>query len=138
MTARRTVRTIVLVLAAGLAALPFTAAADGVSVTAEQVERGAVAYATSCGFCHGAELEGGAFPPLAGANFTARWNGKTVGELHEYVVTQMPLGAAGTLSAEAYADIVALILAKNGVEQGDVAFTGTDEAVNATVLAFED
>ena len=122
-------------------ALTFTSAAadehDSVAVGVDQVARGAAAYATHCAFCHGAELEGGSFPPLSGPDFTARWNERPVSDLHDYVRTQMPLGAGGSLAPEVYVDLVALILATNGVEPGEVEFTGADEAVLATPMDFD-
>ena len=126
--------------AAALAALPFTtvAADEAVAVGIEQVERGAAAYATNCAFCHGAELEGGSFPPLSGSDFVARWNDRPVSDLYDYVRLQMPLGAGGSLAPEVYVDVVALILATNGVEPGEAEFTGADEAVLATPMHFED
>lgn len=129
-----------LAAAAALAALPFTTvgADDAVAVGVDQVARGAAIYATSCSFCHGAELEGGGFPPLSGPEFVARWTGRPVADLHDFVRTQMPLGAAGSLAPEAYVDLVALILATNGVEPGETEFTGADEAVLATPMDFED
>lgn len=141
MHAPRRIRPLAALAAAGiLAALTFTTATadDAVAVGIDQVERGAAAYTTSCSFCHGAELEGGGFPPLSGAEFVARWGGRPVSDLYDYVRTQMPLGAGGSLAPEVYVDLVALILATNGVEPGDAEFTGADEAVLATPMAFGD
>lgn len=130
----------VLAAAAAIVALPFTnvAADDAVAVGVDQVARGAAAYATSCAFCHGAELEGGGFPALTGAAFAARWSDRPVADLYDYVRLEMPLGAGGTLAPEVYVDLVALILAHNGVEPGEVEFTGDDETVLATPMAFGD
>ena len=140
MTARHTRTLAALAAAAALAALPLTttAADDAVAVGIDQVARGAAIYATTCAFCHGAELQGGSFPPLAGPDFAARWSGRPVGDLYDYARTQMPLGAGGSLAPEAYVDLVALILARNGVEPGELEFTGADEAVLATPMAFAD
>ncbi len=127
-----------LAVATALAAMAFTTAAaddhDAVAVGIDQVERGAAAYATNCAFCHGAELEGGGFPPLSGTEFVKRWDERPVSDLYDFVRTQMPLGAGGTLAPEVYVDLVALILATNGVEPGEVEFTGADEAVLATPM----
>ena len=47
---------------------------DGV-FTAEQAERGAEAYKTSCSECHGGDLMGDGFAPaLSGADFQGNWN----------------------------------------------------------------
>lgn len=140
MNARRIRPLAALAAATVLVALAFTTASadDAVAVGVDQVARGAAAYAANCSFCHGAELQGGGFPPLSGPAFTARWNERPVSDLHDYVRTQMPLGAGGTLAPEVYVDLVALILATNGVEPGDAEFTGADEAVLATPMAFDD
>ena len=140
MNARRIRSVVALAAAAALAALAFTTAAadDAVAIGVDQVARGAATFAANCGFCHGAELQGGGFPPLAGPDFAARWSGRPVADLYDYARTQMPFGAAGSLAPEAYVDLVALILARNGVEPGDVEFTGADEAVLATPMAFAD
>lgn len=129
-----------LAAAAALAAIPFTTtlADDAVAVGVDQVERGAAAYAANCSFCHGAELQGGSFPPLSGPDFVARWNDRPVSDLYDYARTQMPLGAAGSLAPEVYVDVVALILATNGVVPGEAEFTGTDEVVLASPMDFDD
>ena len=139
MHARRIRPLAALAAAAALAALTFTTATadEAVAVGIDQVERGAAAYATSCVFCHGAELEGGNFPPLSGPDFIARWNDRPVSDLYDYVRTQMPLGAGGSLAPEVYVDLTALILATNGVEPGETEFTGADEAVLATPMDLE-
>ncbi len=140
MNARRVRPLAALAAVAALAALPFTTAVadDAVAVGVDQVARGAAAYAANCSFCHGAELEGGNFPPLSGPNFTARWNDRPVSDLYDFARTQMPLGAGGSLAPETYVDLVALILATNGIEPGEAEFTGTDEAVLATPMDFDD
>ncbi len=118
-----------------------TAGADGttaVAIAHDQVERGAAIYRASCGFCHGAELQGGGFPALSGPAFAERWDGRPLGELFAYAKANMPLGQAGSLADEAYADVIAFVLSRNGVEPGDTAFTGDDEAASATLLTFAD
>jgi mono/diheme cytochrome c family protein len=131
-----------LVLAALLlATLGGTADADGsapIAIGLEQVEHGAAVYRTSCGFCHGAELQGSGFPALTGPAFAERWDGRPLGELLTFVRTSMPLGQAGSLTDEAYADVVAFILSHNGVEPGDVPFTGTEDAASTTPLDLAD
>ena len=137
----RRIRPLAALAVAGVlaAATLTTATADeAVAVGIDQVERGAAAYAANCSFCHGAELEGGGFPPLSGPEFAARWGGRPVADLYDYVRTQMPLGAGGSLAPEVYVDLVALILATNGVEPGEAEVTGADEAVLAAPMAFGD
>jgi alcohol dehydrogenase (cytochrome c) len=86
--------------------------------TTVQAERGRTSYTTSCAACHGPDLGGGQFgPPLRGVNFRQRWAGVPVAELFEQVRT-MPPGQARSLNDSVYADLVALMLAENGVAAG--------------------
>jgi mono/diheme cytochrome c family protein len=123
-------------------ALPLVAGADGhgaqaLPIEAAQVEAGAAVYAQSCRACHGAELEGMAsFPQLAGEAFRGRWVDRPLGELYTYVHTMMPLGAGGSLPDEAYAAVVAYLLARNGVEAGEVPFDPAQEEQLALPIGF--
>jgi cytochrome c5 len=66
--------------------------------TAEQAKRGEALYKEQCSACHGDNLEGsGPMPPLAGKDFLANWQGKTVGDLFEKTSTTMPATAPGSL-----------------------------------------
>ena len=79
--------------------------------TAEQAKRGEALYKEQCAACHGDNLEGsGPMPPLAGKDFLANWQGKTVGDLFEKTQTSMPATAPGTLTPEQAADVVAFLL----------------------------
>lgn len=73
---------------------------------------------------------------LAGDAFRASWSGRTLGELHEYVRTAMPLGAGGSLPAESYVAVVAFLLAQNGVEPGEVPFDPAQPEQLALPLGF--
>jgi mono/diheme cytochrome c family protein len=88
---------------------------DGV-YTEAQAARGMMAYGQSCAGCHALATEGKA--PLVGEAFWKSFAQKTVGDLLEFVSTYMPNGAAGSLSASAYQDIVALMLKSNGFRAG--------------------
>src|SRR5579862_4114370 len=67
---------------------------DGV-YTEAQAARGAMAFGQSCGGCHVLAAEGRA--PLAGDPFWKSFAQKTVGDLLEYVSTNMPNGTPGSL-----------------------------------------
>jgi sugar lactone lactonase YvrE/mono/diheme cytochrome c family protein len=91
---------------------------DGV-YTAAQAERGAATYNQRCAACHGGQLGGtGEAPGLAGAEFLSNWSGLTVGELFERIRTTMPFDAPGSLSRDAYADVLAFIFKANGLPAG--------------------
>jgi len=104
---------------------------DGI-FTAEQAKRGDVLYKEQCATCHGDNLEGsGPMPPLAGKDFLANWNGKTVGELFEKTHTTMPATAPGTLTPAQAADIVAHMLNASGYPAGTAELEGKTEALLA-------
>jgi len=88
---------------------------DGV-YTEAQASRGITAFGQSCAGCHALAAEGKA--PLAGEPFWKSFAQKTVGDLLEFVGTNMPNGAPGSLSEPTYNDIVALILKSNGFPAG--------------------
>ena len=95
--------------------------------TSDQARRGREQYRKRCILCHldngqgrGAEpeivgqsleREGDAeAPPVAGEPWLTRWNGRTAGALYELMRRTMPVGSAGSLSAQEYADVFAYLL----------------------------
>jgi mono/diheme cytochrome c family protein len=91
---------------------------DGV-YTEAQAKRGELVYRQNCAACHGMALEGiETAGPLAGARFTANWNGVTVGDLLERVRVSMPLDRPGTLSRQQTADVLAYVLSVNRFPAG--------------------
>ncbi|HLG55400.1 MAG TPA: c-type cytochrome [Vicinamibacterales bacterium] len=94
---------------------------DGV-YTADQAKLGEALYKEQCSACHGDNLEGsGPMPPLAGKDFLANWQGKTVGDLFEKTQTTMPATAPGTLTPEMTANIVSYMLSKDNYPAGAAA-----------------
>src|SRR5690606_31652450 len=70
--------------------------------------------------CHGRNVSDGVHaPPLKGDAFRIHWSGRSAGKLLEYTSTTMPPRMASVLSLQAHADIVAYLIAENGVEPGD-------------------
>jgi plastocyanin len=94
---------------------------------AAQAARGKAAYAQSCSVCHQNNLGGNgeAAPSLAGNEFLSRWAGRNAGDLFDKVRTTMPTGAAGSLSPDAYMDIVAYILQVNEISGSGQELTAT-------------
>ena len=88
---------------------------DGV-YTEAQAARGTTAYGQSCAGCHALAAEGRA--PLVGDAFWKSFAQRTVGDLFEFVSTNMPNGRPGSLDKAAYADIVAVMLKSNGFPAG--------------------
>ncbi len=66
--------------------------------------------------CHGAHLEGGDAPALAGPAFAQRFG--SAARLYHYVSTTMPPFAPGQLGEGAYLDLMAYILLVNGGQPG--------------------
>ena len=74
----------------------------------EQATRGKGEYDYNCASCHINDLAGDSIkdvPPLAGDDFLALWEGKSLKELLEYIRTNMPQDSKGSLDPKAYADI---------------------------------
>lgn len=90
---------------------------DGVYTDA-QAERGREQYLQHCSICHSVSLQGNnEAPPLVG-RFIPDWADAPLADLYEYTSSAMPLDRPGSLSAAAYADIVAYLLKANGLPSG--------------------
>jgi mono/diheme cytochrome c family protein len=88
---------------------------DGVYTDA-QAARGATAFGQSCSGCHSLTAQGKS--SLAGDPFWKSFAQKTVGDLLDYVSTNMPNGAPGSLTESTYRDIVAVMLKSNDFPSG--------------------
>ena len=92
---------------------------DGVYSEA-QAARGEEAF-RACSYCHGRDMRGGDDPPgpaLKGPIFLAKWGNRALSDLFGHIVETMPRDRPGTLEPQAYADILAHILAANGLPAG--------------------
>jgi len=110
--------------------------ADG-AFTAGQAAKGAAVYAKSCAACHGQKLEGSSSTALVGASFAGKWgDGKhSIDDLYFVIRTQMPYGAAGTLTDQQYLDVVAFMLQSNGSRAGNKMLTGNSPALKTMIAA---
>lgn len=89
------------------------AAADAGSTAAS---RGKLLYGKSCSSCHRDDLGGSdRAPALTGDGFWARWRGRSKSDLLDRIRTTMPQDRPGSLTAEAYIDIVGYILNSSGI-----------------------
>ncbi|HMD50207.1 MAG TPA: cytochrome c [Bryobacteraceae bacterium] len=88
---------------------------DGV-YTEAQAARGVTTFGQSCAGCHALATEGKA--PLVGDPFWKSFAQKSVADLLEFVITNMPNGTPGSLDETTYRDIVALMLKSNGFPAG--------------------
>src|SRR6187549_1037978 len=109
---------------------------DGVYSEA-QAKRGDALYKENCATCHGDNLEGsGPMPALAGKDFLASWQGKTVGDLYEKTHTTMPATAPGSLTPEQAADVVSHLLASSKFPAGQAELsTKVDELMQIKIEA---
>ena len=81
----------------------------------EQASRGQGLIDKHCALCHGKKLRGTRVAPaMAGVELLSLWDGRTLGELLEYMRTTMPPGQTGIVSDEKYVDIVATMLKSSG------------------------
>ena len=86
-----------------------------------QARRGLLEYGRSCEHCHGSSLTGDAIdevPALVADAFLFHWRGRTVQDLYARLSKAMPADAPGSLSADAYLDLVAYLLEANGYPVG--------------------
>ncbi|HZY69058.1 MAG TPA: cytochrome c [Devosia sp.] len=87
----------------------------------EQADRGEERYEDHCIECHGDDLRGGLLggAPLRGVSFEEKYaNGAPAGMLFEVMVATMPPNSPGRFSPDAYADMMAYILKRNGFQAG--------------------
>jgi len=130
-----------IVFALSLSVLPVWAipiAASGQqpsgSYTNAQAEAGAILYEATCAVCHLTDFQGSfEAPELAGPNFRNTWGGRRVGDLLVLIAATMPPEAAGSLSAEQVASVVAYMLRANDVQAG-----GTELSLASTATVIPD
>ncbi|MGC2634852.1 MAG: PQQ-binding-like beta-propeller repeat protein [Candidatus Cybelea sp.] len=84
----------------------------------DQATQGATLFGQKCAVCHGAKLQGGAGPALAGKQFFLRFGGKPLSQLWYDVHTEMPLNAPSSLPNADSLALVAFILQQNGFPEG--------------------
>lgn len=105
------------------------AVSDADWYSTEQAAQGQALFKQKCAVCHGANLQGGAGPALAGRQFFLRYKGKPLSALWSTIQTQMPLNAPGTLSSAQSLAVVAFILQKNGFPAGASPIVGHYDAM---------
>ena len=105
-----------------------TAASPPPATFGQQVELGQALYGEQCASCHGRGGEGGGAPRVVGiakgalpleppASATLRRQQfRTVADVADFVVHQMPPNKAGSLTSEQYFAILAFDLHANGID----------------------
>ena len=105
--------------------------------TGQQAAAGESLYRRSCAACHGATLNGGAAPPLAGSAFEASWSDPrvTLADVFYIARTTMPPRASSTLTQQDHAAVFAYILKMNGFPSGDTMLTAASQALESAHVA---
>lgn len=128
---------------AALALPPFGAAAQsntygltGGGISPEQIDRGETAFMDNCSGCHGDDLRSvdSNAPDLRGPTFEYGWVDTPLSEKFEKITSSMPPGKGGSLDNQTYADIMAFILATNGVAPTEGELPGDGVALEAYVV----
>jgi cytochrome c5 len=115
--------------AAGAAAAPVeteTAVADGV-FTATQADGGRDSFRAQCTECH---FSG----EFSDDQFKFKWSRRTANDLYDFILTQMPESAPGSLTAEESVNLTAYILRLNGLEEGTMPLPTDEAALSAISL----
>jgi mono/diheme cytochrome c family protein len=101
------------------AVAPAIAVARG-DYAASQANAGQQLFAQHCAKCHGSNLEGEAGPPLAGPKFASNlaYSKISAPQLFDFIETQMPADAPGSLTKQQYEQAFAYILSRNGYPAG--------------------
>jgi quinoprotein glucose dehydrogenase len=103
--------------------------------TKAQAERGRGNYLAACASCHGAQLQGDEnAPDLAGNAFLKRWNERSLGALFAFTESQMPVGRPRSLGAAGYVDVIAHILASNGLPDGQRELAANGSALDKIII----
>jgi len=89
--------------------------------TKAQATRGEKQYTTVCATCHDpSKVPAGKKPgpALVGDAFLTKWDGRTLGELQDQILTTMPNDGSVVLTEDQTADLVAYILQANKQPDG--------------------
>jgi mono/diheme cytochrome c family protein len=106
---------------------------DGI-YSEDQAARGAEQYRARCASCHSNDLRGNSnSPSLLGMSFMFVWEGRSLGELYDKMRREMPTDQPGSLPEQAYADVLAFILASNEFPAG-TAELAPDQAVLEQII----
>jgi alcohol dehydrogenase (cytochrome c) len=102
------------------------------SFTVEQAAQGRTVYDSACATCHGPSLNDGPLgAPLKGDAFMRKYGGTSARTLFDVMRTTMPTGSPGSLSAETYAALTAVLLLENDVVAGDTPLPADPQLLSA-------
>lgn len=90
--------------------------------TDSQAVRGDTLYKATCMKCHGETLAGtDSAVSLAGNDFLVNWDGLTLDQLYDKMLTTMPSDNPKSLPSSKVIDILAYVLSKNAFPSGKAA-----------------
>lgn len=90
--------------------------------TAQQATRGEATFQDACSRCHETSH-------FSTADFFRTWTRAPLSQLYGFIATTMPRGRPGSLSRPQYADVVAYLLALNGIPPGETDLPATTAAL---------
>lgn len=130
---------LVAVLTGGAAAGAAGPVTTGSGVySAAQALDGERVFLDRCAGCHQPDLSGGEdAPALAGAQFAARWDGRTLADLFTVIDRSMPQDAPGSLDPAAAAALIAHILDRNGFPKGSAPLSSDLPSLAAVTFVAE-
>lgn len=118
--------------------LPLRAEAEStqpshvVAQASQQVERGRTTFSNACARCHGAQGQGGSDGPRLIGTPNGLKEHQNALKLFDFVKTNMPVSAPGSLPDEQYWDVLAFILDGNRLLPPDVTL-GPETAERVTL-----
>lgn len=116
-------------------AVPAVSLWDGV-YTEEQAKRGKDRFMDSCIGCHSADLlSDGQANDRAGSDFMFVWGNRSVFDLFTRIRTTMPQDSPGSLSGDAYIDIIAFLLQSNHFPAGTKELERNAEVLKNLIIA---
>ena len=111
------------------AAAPAPAASSGEAIfSAAQVSRGRDQFRSTCTECHTSAEFGD-------PTFKAKWSRRSVGDLYEFILTNMPDDAPGILTPDQAVNLTTFILEMNGFPTGSATLAPNQERLDAISLA---
>lgn len=107
---------------------------DGV-FTEAQASRGEALYLDNCVMCHGKSLAGTVLAPaVAGPDFLAKWNRRSLSLVFNVIQTRMPWNLSGHLSPQQNADVLAYMLQKSDSPPGSKELLARAEVLSAMTI----
>lgn len=104
--------------------------------TDSQAARGDSIYHQGCNKCHGPALAGTPDgTPLTGHDFLVNWDGLTLGDLYDKILTTMPPDKPNSVAPGDIADVMAFVLAQNHFPSGQAALTADTARLHDVKIA---